>query len=50
MKILRLFTALFIAAMAITACDDTTDNIGSSVTNEVDNLSIQQKVFNVTSC
>ncbi len=35
--------------MAITACDDTTDNIGSSVTNEVDNLSIQQKVFNVTS-
>ena len=49
MKILRLFTALFIAAMAITACDDTTDNIGSSVTNEVDNLSIQQKVFNATS-
>ena len=49
MKILRLFTALFIAAMAITACDDTTDNIGSSITNEVDNLSIQQKVFNVTS-
>ena len=31
------------------ACDDTTDNIGSSITNEVDNLSIQQKVFNVTS-
>ena len=49
MKILRLFTALFIAVMTMAACDDTTDNIGSSITNEVDNLSIQQKVFNVTS-
>ena len=43
MKILRLFTALFIAVMTMAACDDTTDNIGSSITNEVDNLSIDRK-------
>lgn len=49
MKILRLFTALFIAAMTIAACDDTTDNIGSSITNDVDNISIKDQVFNVTS-
>lgn len=35
--------------MTIAACDDTTDNIGSSVTNDVDNISIQDQVFNVTS-
>lgn len=35
--------------MVVAACDDTTDNIGSSVTNDVDNISIQDQVFNVTS-
>ncbi len=49
MKILRLFTALVLAAITFAACDDTTDNIGSTITNDVDNISIQSKVFNVTS-
>ena len=35
--------------MTIAACDDTTDNIGSSITNDVDNISIKDQVFNVTS-
>lgn len=34
--------------MTIAACDDTTDNIGSSITNDVDNISIKDQVFNVT--
>ena len=33
--------------MTIAACDDTTDNIGSSITNDVDNISIKDQVFNV---
>ena len=37
-----------IAAMAFAACDETTDTIGSSITNNVDNISIQDQVFNVT--
>lgn len=49
MKILRLLTALVIAALTFAACDDTTDNIGSSITNDVDNISIQSKVFDVAS-
>ncbi len=49
MKIFRLFTALVIAALTLAACDDTTDNIGGSITNDVDNISISNDVFNVTS-
>ena len=47
MKILRLFTALAIAALTFAACDETTDNIGSSITNDVDRISIQDSVYNV---
>ena len=36
MKLLRL-TVFIIAAIMMAACDDTTDNIGSSITNKVDN-------------
>lgn len=38
-----------IAAFTFAACDDTTDNIGGSITNKVDNLSISEAVYNVTS-
>ncbi len=48
MKILRFFTALLIAALTFAACDDTTDNIGGSITNDVDNISIYNAVYNVT--
>ena len=34
--------------MTIAACDDTTDNIGSSITNDVVNISIIVQVFNVS--
>ena len=40
---------MMIAAIAFAACDDTTDNIGGSITNKVDNLSITEAVYNVTS-
>lgn len=33
MKILRLFTVMMIAAITFAACDDTTENIGGSITN-----------------
>lgn len=49
MKILRLLTAFVIAALTLAACDDTTDNIGGSITNDIDNISIQSKVFDVAS-
>lgn len=48
MKIFKLFTALVIAALTFAACDDTTDNIGGSITNDVDNLYISSAVYNVT--
>lgn len=49
MKILRLLTVMMIAAITFAACDDTTENIGGSITNKVDNLSISEAVYNVTS-
>ena len=49
MKIVRLLTVLFLAALTFAACDDTTDNIGSSITNDVDNINITSNVFNVKS-
>ena len=48
MKIIKLFTALVIAALTFAACDDTTDNIGGSVTNDVDNIYISSALYNVT--
>ena len=38
-----------IAAMTFAACDETTDNIGGSITNDVDNISITNAVYNVAS-
>ena len=46
MKFFKL-TAFIIAAFSIVACDDTTDNIGSSITNNVDNLTITDSTYNV---
>ena len=47
MKILRLFTVMMIAAITFAACDDTTENIGGSITNNVDNINISNAVFDV---
>ena len=47
MKLFKL-TAFILAAFSMVACDDTTDTIGSSVTNDVDNLTITDATFNVT--
>lgn len=46
MKFFKL-TAFIIAAFSFVACDDTTDNIGSSITNNVDNLTITDSTYNV---
>lgn len=46
MKLFKL-TAFIVAALSMAACDDTTDSIGSSITNNVDNLTISDASFNV---
>lgn len=48
MKILRLLTVLVIAAHTFAACDDTTEGIGGSITNKIDNINISDSAFNVT--
>ena len=48
MKILRLLTVLAIAALTFAACDDTTEGIGGSITNKIDNINISNSAFNVT--
>lgn len=48
MKILRLLTILVIAALTFAACDDTTEGIGGSITNKIDNINISNSAFNVT--
>lgn len=47
MKILRLLTVLVIAALTFAACDDTTEEIGGSITNKIDNINISSAVFPV---
>ena len=47
MKILRLLTVLAIAALTLAACDDTTEGIGGSITNDIDNINISSAVFPV---
>ena len=47
MKILRLLTVLAIAALTFAACDDTTEGIGGSITNDIDNINISSAVFPV---
>lgn len=46
MKFFKL-TAFILAAFSMVACDDTTDTIGSSITNNVDNLTITDATYNV---
>lgn len=41
--------AIALATLAIAACDDTTDNIGFSVTDVADNLTIKTDTFLITS-
>lgn len=48
MKILRLLTVLVIAALTFAACDETTEGIGGSITNKIDNINISDSAFNVT--
>ena len=48
MKILRFLTVLVIAALTFAACDDTTEEIGGSITNKIDNINISNSAFNVT--
>ncbi len=48
MKLSRLFVLIAVAALFMVSCDDTTDNIGHSVTNRIDGLSISDSTFNVT--
>ena len=48
MKILKLLTVLVIAALTFAACDDTTEGIGGSITNKIDNINISDSAFNVT--
>ena len=48
MKILRLLTVLVIAALTFAACDYTTEGIGGSITNKIDNINISNSAFNVT--
>ena len=48
MKILKTAACLLAAAAFMAACDETTDKIGSTVTNRVDNINISQAIYNVT--
>lgn len=48
MKIFNI-AALCLALAAFTACDDSTDTIGSTTTNKVDNINISVDTFNVAS-
>ncbi len=47
MKILRI-TIFLLAAIAFAACDSTTDEIGSNITNKADLLDISQSIYHVT--
>lgn len=46
MKFIKL-TAFLLATFSMVACDDTTDTLGSSITNKVDNLTITDATYNV---
>jgi len=49
MKIKILAVIALIACIAITSCDDTTDSIGTSLTDNVDLLNVSTDTFNVSS-
>lgn len=46
---LKLFASIAFAAIALAACDDTTDTLGNSLTNRTDQFDIVTDTFNVTS-
>ena len=46
---LRLLTAIAVTAMALNACTEDTDTIGSSITNDTDRLIFSTGVYNATS-
>ena len=45
---MRYIASLVLATLALTACDDTTDQIGTSLSNNMDNLEITTDTFNIT--
>lgn len=45
---LKWFVALLLLTMAMTACDDTTDTIGMSLTDNMDNLKLSTDSFRLT--
>lgn len=46
----KFIAILTFAALMLTACDDTTDNMGISLTNSLDNLQISTDTFMVSTC
>ena len=44
----KIIAVLAFAALMFTACDDTTDNVGISLTNSLDNLQISTDTFMVS--
>ena len=46
-KIMHYMAGVVLTAMAISSCDETTDQIGGSLTSDEDQLNIASKVFNV---
>lgn len=46
----KFIAILTFAALMLTACDDTTDNVGISLTNSLDNLQISTDTFMVSTC
>ena len=49
MKAKILAFGLAFMALALTACDDTTDGIGGSLTDQTDKLNVQADTFNIGS-
>lgn len=46
----KFIAILTFAALMLTACDDTTDNVGISLANSLDNLQISTDTFMVSTC
>lgn len=46
---LKIIAGIVLAAIALTSCDDTTDTIGSTLTNNIDRLNVETDTFTVTS-
>lgn len=46
---LKFFAVAILAALAFSACDDTTDGLGTSLTNNMDNIEVSDAAYAVTS-